>query len=241
MEIQMIIPNPSGYSQYFGADGFDAFPDGNGYIWWGDNFKSTTQKGFFEFLVFRMKDGVIEQIALPEKVNGGGRLNWTPAGLFVSGSYQATENSPVEGRFFQITEFAPYIDGLPIIQTITIEKNIDQGARDLYNATLAKADSAINTANSAKSLAQNAYDNAKIAQNTAGTAQAAANNALNVANSKPTIDQVWAKINDRLFVLIQAINTGDRSDALNAAWMDILFKKVNDWIYGWMKDRGFIK
>ena len=234
----MIIPNPDGFTFYIGADGFDAFPDANGWLWFADDFKA---KNYFKAHVYRSKDGITERISLPEEMNGAIRLNWTPAGLFASGSYQATEGSPVEARVVQITEFAQFTNNFPIVETITVEKTIDQGARDLYNATVALANTANSKADKANSLADTAYTVAKQAQNTAGTAGSVANTALAIANSKPSIDQVWTKINERLFALIQAIRTGDRSDALNAAWMDILFGKTNDWIYGWMKDHGFVK
>lgn len=237
-KITVIIPNPEGYTFYIGADGFDAIPDADGYYWYADDFKA---KGYFEARIYRYKDGVSEVIPLAQKINGAIRLNWTPAGLTASGSYQAYDGAPVEARVFQVPEYKQFTLGFPVVETQTIERTIDQGARDLYNAALALANSAKDNADSARSLAENAYNNAKVAQNTAGTALSAANNALNVANSKPSIDTLWGKINDRLFILAQAIRTNNRTDALDALWMDVLFVKTNDWIYGKLKDMGLIK
>lgn len=240
MNLQMKIPNPQGYVFYIGADGFDAFPDANGWLWFADDFKSATEKGYFKAHVYRTNGTTTERINLPEEITGAIRLNWTPAGLFASGSYQAIEGGAIEARVFQITEYAQFTNNFPVVQTVTVEKTIDQGARDFYNATNAKMDQSVSIANSAKSLAENAYNNAKDAQNQAGQARSAAANAYSLAASKPSITDVWNKINDRLFLLIDAIEFSKRDDALNTRWQDVLFKKTNDWIYGKLRDYKLI-
>jgi len=80
-----------------------------------------------------------------------------------------------------------------------------------------------------------------IAKESYNMGQAAQTLSASLAQSRPTFDQVWQKINDRLFLLIDAIERNDQSDPLNARWINVLFKKVNDWIYLWMKQHNFIK
>jgi hypothetical protein len=99
---------------------------------------------------------------------------------------------------------------------------IDQTARDLANSALSRA-----------SLA---FNQSKSAIDTANTALSKISNIKSV-----TIDDVWHKINDRLYGLINALEAGNRADALDAKWQDVLFKKSNDWIYGQLRDRGLIK
>ena len=227
----MIIPNPPGNTFYIGADSFDAFYDAAGYLWFADDFKSSQP---FQAKLYRMKDGVMEQMPMAEPINGAIRLNWTPLGLSVSGSYQASEGAPVTARFFMVPEFANWTLSGEIPPVVPPTTNVDQTARDMATA-------AQNTANTAQATANTANNTANSAKGIANAANTTANNALGIANSKPTLDQVWGKINDRLFGLISAIETGNRSDPLDAKWQDVLFKKVNDWIYGFCKDHGLIK
>jgi len=209
-----LIP-PAGYHFYGGADALDSFPDADGYLWYGDNFSKDGDDDFFEFFVCRMKNNIVERIPLPQPINGAGRLNWTPAGLYVAGTYRATEKSPIVAKVFQVTQFKQFTNNYPIVHTVvgTAVTSVDQYARDL----------------------------AQTAKNDAKDAMSRANTALAVANSKPSIDVVWQKINDRLSGLIEALATGNRTDGLDARFQDVLFSKVNDWIYGFLKSHGLIK
>lgn len=210
----MNISPPNGYTFYNGADAFDCFPDADGAFWFADDFKKPNDDSFFAFFVCRVQNGVTEIVPIPEPISGAGRLNWTPAGLFVSGCYQADPKSPLIPRVFQIPHFKQFTTGFPVVVTNTINgSTIDTTAR-------AAATNALNVANAAKK---------------------AADTAKSVADSKPSLDAVWAKVNDRLSGLIEAFFTGNRNDALNARWQDVLFSKTNDWVYGFAKEHGLVK
>ncbi len=217
----MNINPPNGYYFYGGADGIDAFPDAAGYIWFGDDFGKNGDDAFFEFFVCRMKNGITEIIPMPEHINGSARLNWTPAGMYVSGTTKATPNSPVVAKVFQITQYKQFTTGFPVVVTTvnTAVSTVDQYARSSATTAQNTANRAIDTSNDAKNTA---------------------NNALNVANSKPSIDVVWQKIEDRFYSFYEALRTNNRTDPNNARYMDILYAKVNDWIYAKLKEYKLI-
>ncbi len=217
----MNINPPSGYNFYGGADGIDAFPDAAGYIWFGDNFSKIGNDDFFEFFVCRTKNGITEIIPMPERINGGARLNWTPAGMYVSGTYKASDKTLVVAKIFQIVQFKQFTQGYPVVVTTvnTAVSTVDQDARNAALTAQNTANRAISTANGALSVATDAK---------------------NIANSKPSIDVVWQKINDRLYQRTEALATGNRTDPLDARYQDVLFAKVNDWIYGFLKSHGLL-
>lgn len=212
----MNLPAPKGWVVYIGADGTDSIPDNAGYIWWADNIYIEGKRDeTFRAALMRTKNNITEIIPLPEQCTGAITLSWTPAGLYAASSFNGITKS------FLIPQYAQFTPTPPTYLPCT---TVDEEARHSASVALQEARRAMEIANTSLSIAQSAQ-----------TLSAS------LAQSRPTYDQVWQKINDRLFLLIDAIERNDHSDPLNARWIDVLFKKVNDWIYGWMKLHGFIK
>lgn len=205
---------PKGWVIYGGADGFDAIPAADGYLWWGDNMWQDGKKdATFQFILCRQKNNISEIIPLPERCDGAGRLNWTPLGLIVSVTHQGVDKS------FFITQYVQFSSTLSAIDT-QARQNASVASQEALQATeIAKSSQSIAT--SAQTLS--AY----------------------LAQTRPSSDTVEHTARDiiekRITTFLGALDKNDRSDALSAYWMDVLFKKTNDWIYGALKDRGLVK
>jgi hypothetical protein len=210
----MNLPAPKGWTVYGGADGFDVIPDAAGYLWWGDDMWLTgkDRNETWQFVLCRYKNGVSERMPLPEYLNGAGRLHWTPVGLQVSVSHNEP-NGTVTSKTFTVPQFAQFTAGVPVIVNVAngAVTAVDTQARLVASQALQEARTGTEIAKAALSMAQGADGRTALL------------------------------INARLKSLITAIANNDRSNALDALWMDVLFQKVNDWIYGWMKVHGFIK
>lgn len=202
----MNLPAPKGWTVYGGADGFDAIPDANGYLWWGDDMWQTgkSKNETWQYIVCRYKNGVSEIVPIAEKLNGAGRLNWTPAGLYVSVSHNEPDGS-VTSKVYYIPQYAQFT-GAPstvVLQVPGTISTFDQQAR----TDITKLTGIIAT----------------------------------IQQQLVRADTVKSLIEARLLTFLHALDTNDRRDTINTLWMDILFKKTNDWIYGFLKDRGLVK
>lgn len=211
----MNLPIPNGYKLYGGAD-ISAYPDADGYIFYSCSARYPDGNTFGQIVV-RTKNNVAEVMPLPEFVTGRGQLAWNPAGLFL-----VTWDDGQPAKYFQINQFKQFTNGFPVVVTNvnTAVSSVDQEARNL-------AQSALGVANSAKSLANDA--------------KTLATNALNVANTKLNADQVWAKVNDRLFQLKNAIANNDYADQFLTDFVTVLYGQVRNWAYAQLKEYGLIK
>ena len=211
----MNLPIPSGYKLYGGAD-ISAYSDADGYVFYSCSARFLDGSTFGQIVV-RTKNGVAEVMPLPEFVTGRGQLSWNPAGLFLT-----VWDDGQPAKYFQITQFKQFTNGFPVVVTNVngAVSSTDQEARNLANQALA-------IAKDAKALATTANSNAA--------------NALNVANTKLNADQVWAKINDRLFQLKAAIQQNDYKDQFLTDFVTVLYNQTRNWAYGLLKENGLIK
>ena len=208
----MNLPIPNGYKLYGGAD-ISAVVDAEGSIFYSCDARFPDGSTFGQIIVrVRKNSTTAEVLTLPESVSGRGQLDWSPAGLFL------TTWDDGKPKFFQITQFVQFQANYPVVVT-TVNgaiSAVDQDARNLAN-------SALNVANTAKSVA---------------------NNAASVANSKPSEARVaeiaWSKASDKLQTVINALN-GDRNDGQSAFFIDLLFGKMKDWVFGWLGEWGIRK
>ena len=214
----MNLPIPKGYQLYGGAD-FSGYPDAEGSIFYSSSAKFPDGKTFGQIVV-RVKNGVAEIIPLPEFISSRGQLSWSPAGLFLY-TFDV-DNGPTLPKVFQITQFKQFINDFPVVIT--------------------QVNTAVSTVDTqARTDAMAALNMAKTARDDAVSAKVLANTAKAIADTKLNKDQVWTTINDRIFLLLEALRTNNRADALDAKFADVIYQKVIDWTYGKLKEYGLIK
>lgn len=218
MPKQMNLLIPKGYQLYGGAD-FSGYPDAEGSIFYSSSARFPDGKTFGQIVV-RVKNNVAEVIPLPEFISSRGQLSWNPAGLFLF-TFDVDNNGPVIPKVFQINQFKQFTNGFPVVVT-------------MVNTAVSSVD------NEARNIALNAKTVADGAKGIAENAKSIANAAKSIAEGRMTKDQVWSLINDRLYGLFNAWHNNDRRDALDASSIDIVYAKVNDWIYGKLKDMKLI-
>lgn len=199
---------PKGWTVYGGADGCDAIPDANGYVFWADNMWQTdkNRNDTWQFIVCRQKNNISEIMPLPEMpLKGAGRIHWTPAGLYASVSCN-TPNGIVN-KTFLVNQYVQFVSTIPpIIQSVsTAVVAVDLQARQDASVSLQEARRALELARSTQI---------------------------------PPEAHILALIDARLIRFLLALERSDRSDPINTRWMDVLFKKTNDWIFGWMRDNN---
>lgn len=214
----MNLPPPNGWVSYIGADGVDAFPDANGYMWWADNiYIDGRRDDTFTAAVMRTKNGITERMPIPEICEGAIRLNWTPAGLYASSSYRGIN------KVWQVTQYKQFAAGVPLLihSTTPAAVGYDESARTTASQALQEAQRATAHANAAKTLASTV------------------NNSLTALRANVfTKAETWQKINDRLYGFFHALQINNHADSLDSAGINILYSKVRDWIWGWMKENG---
>lgn len=223
-----LIP-ANGYVPYAGAD-ISAVV--NGYtIYWACS--SKLPSGSQATVVFVQTPGKPTEALVPKNEKGLPLLNargqFTVVGNKVYlAAWDKTIDSSPQGYIFEVDDIKLSIDPIPQ-PTPVPTTNVDQVARDAASAALNKANTALVQIISIREIANAAHTTADIALSKVNSIAAI------------TLDIVWQKINDRLFILINAFESNNRSDVLDTKWQDVLFKKTNDWIYGQLKDRGLIK
>jgi len=208
----MNLPVPKGYQLYGGAD-FSGYPDAEGKIFYSSSAKFPDGKTFGQIVVM-VRNGVAEIIPLPEFISSRGQLSWSPAGLFLY-TFDVDNNGPTIPKVFQITQFKQFTHDFPIVVT------------------------QVNTAVSA--VDNQARTDALSAKNLANSAIGRVDDLKKVISGMPNYDQVWQKIEDRFFSFFTDLHNNNRTDAKNTAYADILYSKVNDWIWGKLKETGLLK
>lgn len=228
MEVNMrllnVLNNPhdsSGtYTLYMGADVSSAV-DSQGTVFWS---ASATINGVQAVTMFIQRSNGSLTVLRPTDQSGRlledvrGQLTFDGKNLLLSAwPKKGTGNLALQ---YVIDEFVPWSGSSPPI----VVSSEDTVARNMATQAIANA----NSANSA-----------------AMTARTIANNALTAANSKITAEQAsviaWGKAEDRFYSFLNDFRTNTRTNANNAALMDVLFGKVRDWIYGYLIERGLIK
>ena len=201
-------------------------PIPNGYILYGgaDLSAYTDADGYiFYSCSARFPDGnTFGQIVVRAK-NGVAEI--IPLPEFVSGRgslswnpaglFLATWHDGTAAKYFQINQFKQFTNGFPVVVT------------------------QVNTAVSV--VDQQARNDAFGALNTAKTAISRVDEVKRTIASMPNFDQVWQKIEDRFYGFFTDLHNNNRTDAKNTAYADILYSKVNDWIWGKLKETGLIK
>jgi hypothetical protein len=225
--VAKLVPAPN-YKVYAGAD-ISGFVDSAGKIFWACS--AVLPSGSQATLIFIQEPGKQTRAVVPTNdrglplINARGEFNGVANGKIYLTAWDKTDEKNPSAYMYEIDEASINPTPTPAPSPVS---NVDQTARDAAANALSKATTALAQATNAMNLAKAAHDVADAALNKVNTATV-------------TVDVVWQKINDRLFGLISAISTNDRTDALNTAWQDVLFKKTNDWVYGQLKDRGLIK
>ena len=224
--IAKLIPAPN-YRIYAGAD-ISGFVDTSGKIFWACT--AFLPSGSQATVMFIQQANKPTEAVIPINdkglplINARGEFNGVANGKIYLTAWDKTDEKNPAAYMYEINE-AQVSPQTPI----SVPSTVDQVARDAANNALQKATAATAQIAHVNEIANAAHTTADVALSKA-----------NAVNSL-TIDTVWSKINDRLFLLANAIEANDRSDPLNGRFLDVLFKKTNDWIYGQLKDRGLIK
>lgn len=224
MKLLNVLNNPRDtngtYSLYMGADISSAIDSQNTSFW----VASATINGIQAVTLFIQKANGTLTVIRPTDQSGRlledvrGQLTFDGRNLLLTAwPKKGTGNLALQ---YVIDEFVPWNGNSPPI----IISSEDSVARNMATQAIANA----NSANSA-----------------AMTARTIANNALSIANTKITADEAstiaWSKAEDRFYSFLDDFRNNRRTNPNNTALMDVLYSKVQDWIYGFLVNRGLIK
>lgn len=220
---------PAPYVVFAGAD-ISGGVDNIGRIIWACTAKDTRTNKQHNIIV--IGTGPNAHILVPRNERGGeligarGDLTLQTNKTYYIGWDKTIDNNNAPAYLYEIDEVVPVSGG-----SGGSTEGVDPIAREIANRALSKAVFAESTAISAKDVARSAAD--------------VAHNAANAVQGKPDVTLVesiaWQKAGDRLWFTADRLKQGARGDAVSDFFMDVLYGKVQDWIYGFLQSRGIIK